>query len=154
LDEDEPTDALFDTLLERVEDEQAESQARVELAPQAAEDLFAPEPSAPPVETVLPFTDNEWVVLREIITRFERPIPFNQIHNALREARNSAGINRTNEELRTLIKQAINNGLLERSGKGNHIVYRLAQQAAVGDTPDQATLIEHSELYEPEAAAQ
>ncbi len=131
-----------------------------------------PEPAPSPAEAARPFMDQEWRVLREIVARFERPVPFNQIHNALREARKGAGINRTNEELRTLIKQAINSGLLERSGKGNNIVYRLAPNAAPPvDAPDQAEMIaavaeqpaadgpetadgDQPVFYTPEAAAQ
>jgi uncharacterized protein (TIGR00288 family) len=115
--------------------------------------VVAPEPGvAAPAEGTRPFDESEWSVLRDVMSHFERPVAFNQIHNALREARNSAGINRTNEELRTLIKQAINSGMLMRSGKGSQIVYRLppqpdepATQPEPGDTPDQIALIEGAE---------
>jgi uncharacterized protein (TIGR00288 family) len=164
----ERADEVFDTLLERVEEALAAPPALPELEPVLSE----PELEAPaaeltaPAEESRPFEEAEWNLLREIVGRFERPAPFNQIHNVLREARNSAGITRTNEELRTLIKQAINNRLLERSGKGNHIVYRLAQAAPdegreAGETPDQAEMIEAAEpatdqpeFYTPEAATQ
>jgi hypothetical protein len=160
----ERADDAFDTLLERVEEALAAPPALPEPEPAPAEPEpweAAPELAATAEET-RPFEEAEWDLLREIVGRFERPAAFNQIHNALREARNSAGITRTNEELRTLIKQAINNRLLERSDKGNHIVYRLAQPAPVeGDTPDQAELIEAAEpatdqpeFYTPEAANQ
>jgi uncharacterized protein (TIGR00288 family) len=180
--EDEMADATFDTLLDRVEEALSAPSTliepvAVEPEPVAVEPepepvaleptLPAPEPAAP-AETTRPFEEAEWDLLREIVLRFERPAPFNQIHNALRDARNSAGITRTNEELRTLIKQAINSGLLERSGKGNHIVYRVASPAAapiepqdVGETPDQAEMIEATqpaadqpEFHTPEAEAQ
>jgi uncharacterized protein (TIGR00288 family) len=165
----ERADEIFDTLLERVEEALAAQPALPEPEPVLPE----PEPAASLLESVAPaeeqrpFEEAEWNLLREIVARFERPAPFNQIHNALREARNSAGITRTNEELRTLIKQAINNRLLERSGKGNNIVYRLAQATAAGEgreageTPDQAEMIETAgsaadqpEFYTPEAATQ
>jgi uncharacterized protein (TIGR00288 family) len=127
-----------------------------------------------PAEITAPFSEDEWRLLQEIVAQFERPVSFAQIHNALRDARNSAGISRTNEELRTLIKQGINAGLLERSGKGNHIVYRLGRQAAetaqpaegqaptpgqeAVAAPDQVEPIapasEQPEFYTPEAAAQ
>jgi uncharacterized protein (TIGR00288 family) len=167
--DDEGDDALFETLLERVEDEQVEHQAPAGFTAQEPDDLLTAEPAAPAADVTRPFNDTEWSVLREIVLRSERPIPFNQIHNALREARKSAGINRTNEELRTLIKQAINSGLLERSGKGNNIVYRLAEHAALpSDAPDQAEMIaaaigqpgdapttdEQPAFYTPEAGAQ
>jgi len=127
--------ALFDNLLERVEDEQNERQARV------AQEAAAVTESAPAEivvnDTLRPFTDLEWALFREIVLRFERAVPFNQIHNALREARKNNDLNRTNEELRTLIKQAINTGMLERSGKGNNIVYRLVvTEPATEDAKD------------------
>src|SRR5690606_4191977 len=73
-----------------------------------------------------PFTEEEWNLLRETVASAERPLSFAQIHDRLRAARNTAGVLRTNEELRTLIKQAINNGVLERQGKGNRVTYRIA----------------------------
>jgi uncharacterized protein (TIGR00288 family) len=124
--DDEHASALFDSLLGQVEVEQQEQQARISQLPQEIAAVFEQPQVAS--DTSQPFTDAERAVLRDIVLRFERPIPFNQIHNALREARKTNDLNRTNEELRTLIKQAINTGLLERSGKGNNIVYRLAAQ--------------------------
>jgi uncharacterized protein (TIGR00288 family) len=77
---------------------------------------------------VRPFTEAEWQMLRSVVAAAGRPLTFAQIHDLLREARNNAGIFRTNEELRSLIKQAINSGMLRRSGKGARIVYHLAPQ--------------------------
>ncbi len=74
----------------------------------------------------VPFTDEEWALLTELLGRSEKALTFVQIHDLLRGARNKAGITRTNEELRTFIKQAINTAKLVRSGKGNRIAYRLA----------------------------
>jgi hypothetical protein len=130
-------------------------------------------PAAAPSQ---PFTDDEWRLLRVVVGRFERPVSFQHVHDALRDARNNAGIVRTNEELRSLIKQAINSGMLERSGKGNRASYRLAPQAAeleapeavAVEAPDQAEVIappveeraeppeaeQQPEFYTPEAAAQ
>jgi uncharacterized protein (TIGR00288 family) len=83
--------------------------------------------SASQPETItLPFTDDEWSLLAELMARTEKALTFVQIHDLLRTARNRSGITRTNEELRTFIKQAINTGKLSRSGKGNRIAYRLA----------------------------
>jgi uncharacterized protein (TIGR00288 family) len=175
LDNEDQAEAVFDALLERVEEQQEESRTLAALDPLEVLEPPASEPppaeaanaTPMPTEITQPFDEEEWRVLREIVGRFERPAPFNQIHNALREARNSAGITRTNEELRTLIKQAINSGMLARSGKGNHIVYRLAPQAEAaegaerqqdeGDTPDQAELIMpigEPKFHTPDAAAQ
>ncbi len=79
-----------------------------------------------PAEETQPFTDDEWQMLRDVVALANRSLSFAQIHDLLREARNNAGVLRTNEELRSLIKQAINSGVLIRSGKGNRISYRLA----------------------------
>ncbi len=78
-----------------------------------------------------PFTEAEWQMLRNVVAASGRPLTFAQIHDLLREARNNAGIFRTNEELRSLIKQAINSGMLRRSGKGARIVYHLAPQESL-----------------------
>ena len=117
-------------------------------------------PSSPPPE---PFTELEWALVIDVVGRLERPASFQQIHDLLRDARNNAGITRTNEELRSLIKQSINNGTLERIGKGNRASYRLApppEEVA----PDQAEQIAQAqgeqpadtqpEFFTPEAAAQ
>jgi uncharacterized protein (TIGR00288 family) len=135
-----------------------------ELAP--AEESVAEEPvteseltlpSAAPTAS-LPFTDEEWQILRQAVGNFDRPVSFVQIHDALRNMRNSLGITRTNEELRSLIKQAINTGMLERLGKGNRANYRLAQTGQVeeitipsGESGEQSTPVESLEhIGQPE----
>jgi hypothetical protein len=168
--------------LESVETDAESAELAQPLAEPVASEMLdsgdSGDPSVGPADVLRPFVEAEWSVLRDVVARFERPIAFNQIHNALREARNSAGINRTNEELRTLIKQAINTGMLTRSGKGSQIVYRLAPidapgaSSEPGDTPDLVELIEGAEqpsgqpeleapaatdqpeFYTPEAAAE
>ena len=87
---------------------------------------------------VRPFTEAEWQMLRNVVAAAGRPLTFAQIHDLLREARNNAGIFRTNEELRSLIKQAINSGMLRRSGKGARIVYHLALQESLEHTEQPA----------------
>jgi uncharacterized protein (TIGR00288 family) len=101
-----------------------------------------------------PFADAEWQLLHDVVERFERPASFAQIHDALRNARNSAGINRTNEELRSLIKQAINTGTLERIGKGNRASYRLAQPVEATDQGQDAAqaLSDQPESMAPQTA--
>ena len=127
------SEAVFDGLLDLVEAETAETETIAELAPpEFLAELTAPEASevvgeaAPEVyepaiiaATPEPFTDQEWALVIDVVGRLERPASFQQIHDLLRDARNNAGISRTNEELRSLIKQSINNGTLERIGKGN-----------------------------------
>jgi hypothetical protein len=184
---DERTEEVFEELLDLVETESAETESIAELAPpeflaeltspEASEvsGEVAPEPYEPPTAAApQPFTEQEWALVIDVVGRLERPASFQQIHDLLREARNNAGITRTNEELRSLIKQSINNGTLERIGKGNRASYRLASppeevapdqaeliaEAATEEiAPDQAELIsetpsEQPEFFTPEAAAQ
>jgi uncharacterized protein (TIGR00288 family) len=180
-------DAVFEDLLDRIEEEQAEAEALVEHAAEEAsaiaEQAPEPQPSAAEVEQAIepqpasaPFGEEEWQMLRDSVALFNKPASFQQIHDALRNARNSVGSGRTNEELRSLIKQGINNGMLARLGKGNRVTYRLAEPAAETDAaapaedlpegqegaPDQSELIAPAaedatgqpEFYTPEAAAQ
>jgi uncharacterized protein (TIGR00288 family) len=175
------SEEVFEELLDRVEEEAAETEALAALAPPefiaeltAAENAEVAGAMAPAADQSMnggaaeaapgaesqPFTDTEWRLLTTVVGRFERPVSFQQIHDQLRDARNNAGITRTNEELRSLVKQAINTGLLERIGKGNRASYQLAQPSAAAETtPDQATLIAETiagepEFHTPEAAAQ
>jgi uncharacterized protein (TIGR00288 family) len=158
---DAKSDAIFEDLLERIEEEQAESEGLAEIVEQEAAAIAeqapaeASEPSEPtgqaPAPTSQPFVDREWQVLREQVAQFDRPASFVQIHDALRNARNSSGISRTNEELRSLIKQAINTGMLERIGKGNRANYQLATPAE--DAPTQADQIAGAAPAEDDTAA-
>jgi hypothetical protein len=175
------SEEIFEELLDRVEEEAAETEALAglappefiaeltaaensevagEMAPAAGQSANGGAAEAAPSAESQPFTDTEWQLLTNVVGRFERPASFQQIHDQLRDARNNAGISRTNEELRSLVKQAINTGLLERIGKGNRASYQLAQPAeAADDAPDQATLIAEivagePEFHTPEAAAQ
>jgi len=170
------SEAVFEGLLDLVEAETAETETIAELAPpEFLAELTAPEASevvgeaAPAaydpavIAAAQPFTELEWALVVDVVGRLERPASFQQIHDLLRDARNNAGIARTNEELRSLIKQSINNGTLERIGKGNRASYRLAPPAE-DVAPDQAEQIAQAqseqpadtqpEFYTPEAAAQ
>jgi len=170
------SEAVFEGLLDLVEAETAETETIAELAPpEFLAELTAPEASevvgeaAPAaydpavIAAAQPFTELEWALVVDVVGRLERPASFQQIHDLLRDARNNAGITRTNEELRSLIKQSINNGTLERIGKGNRASYRLAPPAE-DVAPDQAEQIAQAqseqpadtqpEFYTPEAAAQ
>ncbi len=98
-----------------------------------------------------PFTDAEWQMLHDVVASAGRPLSFAQIHDLLRSARNNAGIFRTNEELRSLIKQAINTGILRRSGKGARVVYHLAPQEALEAVEGiPRTLVEEAPVFEHE----
>ncbi|MEP7189580.1 MAG: NYN domain-containing protein, partial [Roseiflexaceae bacterium] len=166
----------FEELRELVEAEATETESIAELAPpEFLAELTGPEASEVAGETAPatyeptvvvatePFTDLEWALVIDVVGRLERPASFQQIHDLLRDARNNAGITRTNEELRSLIKQSINNGTLERIGKGNRASYRLAPPADA-TAPDQAEQIVQTqgeqpadtqpEVFQPEATAQ
>ena len=92
---------------------------------------------------IVAFREEEWQALRDILSRSNRALSFMQIHDLLRGERNNAGLQRTNEELRTMIKQAINSGLLARSGKGNRVAYRLTM------TDDMAEITATLDATEP-----
>ena len=71
------------------------------------------------------FSDEEWQAFQNMMRAFGRPASFTQILDGLRELRNQQVINRTNEQIRTLAKQAINEGILDKVGRGRHIYYQL-----------------------------
>ena len=95
-----------------------------------------------------PFGEADWQFLAEVLSDYGKPASFAQIHDLLRGARTRMSVVRTNEELRTLAKQAINNGLLARQGKGNRISYKLAETAPADENEveptDQMALIEQA----------
>ena len=142
------TSPTFDELPDL--EEEPERDLRLEVPDLAGQMIIVDTPVEPPEpfesveppvgDTVVhtpemrPFTEAEWQMLRNVVAAAGRPLTFAQIHDLLREARNNAGIFRTNEELRSLIKQAINSGVLRRSGKGARIVYHLAPQESLEHT--------------------
>lgn len=71
------------------------------------------------------FSDEEWRIFREMMASFSRPVSFQQIFDTLRERRKEHNLARTNEQLRSMVKQAINSGMLERSGRGKRVYYTL-----------------------------
>jgi hypothetical protein len=71
------------------------------------------------------FTDQEWAIFSGIMSGFTKAASFQQIFDTLRSQRKERGLVRTNEQLRTMVKQAINSGLLERSGRGKRVYYTL-----------------------------
>ncbi len=99
----------------------------VDTAPVTPEELDAPG-AAPAeeseVETVA-FSDEEWAVFTEMMRGFSKPVSFQQIFDTLRGVRKERNLLLTNEQLRTMVKQAINSGLLERSGRGKRVYYSL-----------------------------
>ncbi|NJL04488.1 MAG: NYN domain-containing protein [Chloroflexaceae bacterium] len=86
-----------------------------------------PPAEAPPAtaEAELSFSDEEWQAFQNMMSAFGRPVSFTQILDGLRELRNQQVINRTNEQMRTFAKQAINGGMLDKIGRGRHTYYQL-----------------------------
>ncbi|NWF79545.1 MAG: NYN domain-containing protein [Chloroflexi bacterium] len=71
------------------------------------------------------FSDDEWALFRTMMAGFSKPASFQQIFDTLRDVRKEHNLTRTNEQLRSMVKQAINSGLLERSGRGKRVYYTL-----------------------------
>lgn len=103
-------------------------EAVAELAPPEGE----PAAAAPPAEgeegeelavEPIDFSDEEWAIFTNMMRGFTKPASFQQIFDTLRGQRKEHGLTRTNEQLRTMVKQAINSGLLERSGRGKRVYY-------------------------------
>lgn len=86
------------------------------------------------------FSDAEWHAFGAMMAGFSKPASFAQIFDALRELRKQQEITRTNEQLRTMVKQAINNGMLERSGRGKRVYYKLKQNDQHSETSSQDRL--------------
>ncbi|NCC31029.1 MAG: NYN domain-containing protein [Chloroflexia bacterium] len=116
------------------------AEAQPEAAPVSEEPAFtevaqiveeAEEAPAGEQEVLEPifFTDEEWDVFRQMMASFAKPTSFQQIFDTLRGWRKEHNLVRTNEQLRTMVKQAINNGILERSGRGKRIYYVLKEGA-------------------------
>ena len=71
------------------------------------------------------FDDTEWHMFTHTMAGFAKPVSFAQIFDLLREQRKQHNLTRTNEQIRTMVKQAINNGVLERVGRGKRVYYKL-----------------------------
>jgi uncharacterized protein (TIGR00288 family) len=77
------------------------------------------------------FGDREWDVFRASMSQFSEPVRFADIFNALRGLRNQEVMELTNNELKELVKQGINRGILQRTGRGARAYYRLSTQYRV-----------------------
>jgi uncharacterized protein (TIGR00288 family) len=110
-------------------DEAVPAEAQEETAPAEVQQAEQPTPPTADEDTAereaLIFTDEEWQAFREMMAEFSKPISFSQIVDSLKGLRNQGIISRTNEQLRTMGKQAIQNGMLNRSGRGSRIYYSL-----------------------------
>ena len=77
------------------------------------------------------FADREWQIFRASMSQFVDPVRFAEIFSALRGLRNQEVFDLTNNELKELVKQAINRGMLQRTGRGARAYYRLSTQYRV-----------------------
>lgn len=71
------------------------------------------------------FGEREWQLFYQVMGVYSEPVPFADIFNDLREMRNTAELDLTNNALKELIKQAINEGKVQRSNRGAKAHYRL-----------------------------
>jgi uncharacterized protein (TIGR00288 family) len=91
------------------------------------------------------FSDEERQLVRAIVANSARPMSFQQIYDALRGGRNRGDSQhppRTNEELRSLVKLAINSGDIQRIGRGNRVSYRMPNQPNATKATDVAEMPE------------
>jgi len=83
------------------------------------------------------FGEREWEIFRSSMAQFAEPVRFADIFSALRGLRNQEVLGLTNNELKELVKQAINRGMLQRTGRGARAYYRLTSQYRnVPEEPD------------------
>ncbi|HSH81084.1 MAG TPA: NYN domain-containing protein [Herpetosiphonaceae bacterium] len=110
-----------------------------EAAPETDEEAVTAEAEAAGASRAS-FGDREWDIFRGSMSQFGEPVRFAEIFNALRGLRNQEVMELTNNELKELVKQAINRGMLQRTGRGARAYYRLSSQYRVprteaADTP-------------------
>lgn len=100
---------------------------------------FAPEPLPTPAgKTDVPaeedeplslegleLDDKDWAVFEEAMRQFDRPVLFIQIYDALRSFRNKDIISLSNQDIKRMVKLAINEGLLLRTTRGPHAYYHI-----------------------------
>ncbi len=98
--------------------------AEVEVTPEEAEPSVGEE-EAEGVTEPIDFSETEWAIFTQMMRGFTKPASFLQIFDTLRAQRKAQQLVRTNEQLRTMVKQAINTGLIERSGRGKRVYYTL-----------------------------
>ncbi|MBV9787018.1 MAG: hypothetical protein JOZ51_02510, partial [Chloroflexi bacterium] len=103
-----------------------------EPEPQPVVTPVAEEATSTEEESTRPsFGEREWQIFRGSMSQFTDPVRFAEIFSALRGLRNQEIIDLTNNELKELVKQAINRGMLQRTGRGAKAYYRLSSQYRV-----------------------
>ena len=124
-----PAEAAWDAAVSTVATQSIVEHAPVTLEEHATNEV-TPEPdnAAEEDEVVsepIDFSEGEWAIFSQLMRGFTKPASFQQIFDTLRGQRKEHNLTRTNEQLRTMVKQAINTGLIERSGRGKRVYYTL-----------------------------
>jgi uncharacterized protein (TIGR00288 family) len=68
---------------------------------------------------------NEWRIFADMMRQFDEPVLFIQIYDAVRGLRNQEVLDLSNQQIRAMIKQAINSRMLQRTTRGQHAYYKL-----------------------------
>jgi uncharacterized LabA/DUF88 family protein len=68
----------------------------------------------------------EWQIFRETMNQFGESVLFIQIYDALRGLRNKEVLDLSNKQIKGMVKQAINKGMLVRTTRGAHGYYHLS----------------------------
>ncbi|MFN3374870.1 MAG: NYN domain-containing protein, partial [Chloroflexus sp.] len=110
------------------ESETTPAEEEVTTEPVATEPV-ATEPvadgSAGHVDLTLEFSAEEWELFRNTVQALGKPATFQQLLSALQAARKQHSMPRTTEENRTMLKQAIHHGILERTTRNRRVYYTL-----------------------------
>jgi hypothetical protein len=77
---------------------------------------------------------NDWRVFSDMMRQFDEPVLFIQIYDALRGLRNQEVLDLSNQQIRAMIKQAINTKMLQRSTRGQHAYYKLNPEKSLVTT--------------------
>jgi uncharacterized protein (TIGR00288 family) len=99
--------------------------------PTANEKDVTPEEEAEESASVDGIGPSEWRIITDVMRQFDEPVLFIQIYDALRGLRNQEVLDLSNQQIRAVIKQAINTRMLQRTTRGQHAYYRLNPEMAL-----------------------
>jgi uncharacterized protein (TIGR00288 family) len=85
----------------------------------------APDEESGQVDLNFEFSEAEWELFHTTVRELGKPATFQQLLSALQTARKQHGLPRTTEENRTMLKQAIHHGMLERITRNRRVYYTL-----------------------------
>jgi uncharacterized protein (TIGR00288 family) len=83
------------------------------------------EPERPSRDGLSSLGQKEWAVFEEAMRQFDDAVLFIQIYDLLRGLRNKEIMDLSNQDIKAMIKHAINEGMLLRTTRGSHAYYRL-----------------------------